>query len=147
MIRIRDPKNFLSGLLFIVISAILTYDALSLPLGTASRMGPGYFPLVLALILGGLGLIVTASSLRVEGERLSRFEIRGFVLVVLAIVAFGFAVDRFGFIPSVLFSVGICILASDRFRPTTAAALIAFLVFICWAIFVWGLGMPVSLFW
>jgi len=147
MIRIRDPKNFIAGLLFVSFSLILGYDALSLPLGTASRMGPGYFPLTLAVILCCLGLIVTVNSLRVDGVRLSRFEIRGFILVVLAIIAFGVAIDWLGFIPSVIFSVGICILGSDRFRPITAAALIAFLVFICWAIFIWGLGLPVSLFW
>jgi len=146
MIRIRDPKNFLAGLLFICLSIVLAHDALRVPLGTASEMGPGYFPLALGLILGVLGLIVTVNGLRLDGVRLSRFEIRGFGLVVLGIVAFGLAINWLGFIPSVLISVSICILASDRFRPITAVALTMFLVVFCCAIFIWGLGLPVPLF-
>jgi putative tricarboxylic transport membrane protein len=146
MIRIRGPKNFLSGLLFTGLAIMLAYNALLLPLGTASRMGPGYFPFLLAVILGGLGLAVMVNSLRFDGERLSRFEWRGFVLVILSIVAFGVTIDRFGFIPAVVISVTISLLASAQYRPLTAVALIAFLLAFCWAVFIWGLGLPVSLF-
>lgn len=144
--RIRDPKNLLSGLLFAGLAILLAYNALLLPLGTASRMGPGYFPFVLAVILGGLGLAVIVNSLRFAGEGLSRFEWRGVVLVILAIVAFGATIDRFGFIPAVGLSVTLSLLASAQHRPLTALALIAFLVAFCWAVFVWGLGLPVRLF-
>jgi hypothetical protein len=146
MIRIRDPKNFMAGLLFTGLAVVLACDALSLPLGTVSQMGPGYLPLVLAVILGGLGLVVIANSLRLEGESLSGFEWRGFILVTVSIVAFGATINRFGFIPAVVISVGICILASTRFRTVTAIALIAFLLVFCWVVFIWGLGLPVRLF-
>jgi len=146
MIRIRDPKNFMAGLLFTGLAIVLAYDALLLPLGTVSRMGPGYFPLVLAVILGGLGLVVIVNSLRFEGGTVSGFEWRGFVLVTVAIVAFGATINRFGFVPAVVISVGLCILASTRFRPVTAITLIAFLLVFCWVVFIWGLGLPVRLF-
>jgi hypothetical protein len=146
MIRIRDPKNFMAGLLFAGLAVVLACDALSLSLGTVSQMGPGYLPLALAVILGGLGLAVIVNSLRLEGESLSGFEWRGFVFVTVAIVAFGATINRLGFIPAVVISVGICILASTRFRPVTAIALIAFLLVFCWVVFIWGLGLPVRLF-
>jgi hypothetical protein len=146
MIRIRDPKNFIAGLLFTGLAVVLACDALSLSLGTVSQMGPGYLPLALAAILGGLGLVVLVNSLRFEGGSLSGFEWRGFVLVTVAIVAFGATINRLGFIPAVVISVGICILASTRFRPVTAIALIAFLLVFCWVVFIWGLGLPVRLF-
>ncbi len=146
MIRIRDSKNFMAGLLFVGLAIVLGCDALLLPLGTISRMGPGYFPLALAVILCGLGLMVILNSLRFEGGSVSRFEWRGFILVTVAIIAFGATINRLGFIPAVVISVGMCILASTRFRPVSAIGLIAFLLAFCWAVFVWGLGLPVRLF-
>jgi hypothetical protein len=146
MIRIRDPKNFMAGLLFTGMAVVLACDALSLSLGTVSQMGPGYLPLTLAVILGGLGMVVIVNSLRLGGESLSSFEWRGFVIVTVAIVAFGATINRLGFIPAVVISVGICILASTRFRPVTAITLIAFLLAFCWVVFIWGLGLPVRLF-
>ena len=146
MPRIRNAKNFLSGLLFVGLSGVLSWNALTLEIGTAQRMGPGYFPLVLALILGGLGTAVAASGLRVDGEKLSRFEWRGFVLVIVAILAFGFCIERFGFVAAIAVTAGICALASTRYRPHTALALIAVLIAFCWAVFVLGLGLPVKLF-
>ena len=146
MIRIRDPKNLACAGLFIGLAIVLALSALSLPIGTAGRMGPGYFPLVLALILGGLGLLLALTSLRVDGEPISNFEWRGFLLITLAIVAFGATISRLGFIPAMVISVGISILASERFRLTTAVSLIVCLVVFCWAVFVWGLGLPVRLF-
>jgi putative tricarboxylic transport membrane protein len=128
------------------LAVVLGYEALLLPLGTVSRMGPGYFPLVLAVILGGLGIMVIVNSLRFEGGRVSRFEWRGFILVTAAIIAFGATINRFGFIPAVVVSVGMCIKSSTRFRPVTAIALTAFLLAFCWVVFIWGLGLPVRLF-
>jgi hypothetical protein len=109
-------------------------------------MGPGYLPLSLAVILGGLGLVVIVTSFRFEGGAVSGLEWRGFILITVAIVAFGATINRFGFIPAVIISVGVCILAGTRFRPVTAIALIAFLLVFCWGVFIWGLGLPVRLF-
>ena len=146
MSRIRGPKNFLAGLLFVGLAIVFAYEALLLPLGTVSRMGPGYLPLSLAVILGGLGLAVIVTSLRFQGGTLSGLEWRGFLLVTVAIVAFGVTINRLGFIPSVVISVGLCILAGKGFRPVTALALIAFLLVFCWGVFILGLGLPVRLF-
>lgn len=146
MVRIRNLRDVLAGLLFVGFAAVLVYNALLLPIGTASRMGPGYFPLALALVLGGLGLATLIGGLRVDGEKLDEFEWRGSALVVLSVLAFGLTINRFGFIPALVISLVICMAASNRFRPVSAIALIAFLVVFCWLIFVWGLGMPVRLF-
>ena len=145
MIRIRDPKNFGCAMLFVVLSIVLAASALSLPIGSAARMGPGYFPLILAVILGVLGLLLTATSLRVEGPGVANFEWRGVILVTVAIIAFAGAIAPLGFLPATVLAVGISTLASARFRPLTALALTTFLVAFCWAVFVLGLGLPVRL--
>ena len=47
-----DSTNALCGALFIALGGFFIYQCLNLELGTALRMGPGYFPLVLA-VMGG----------------------------------------------------------------------------------------------
>lgn len=146
VIRIRDPKNFACATLFTALSGLLAYNALSLPVGTLSEMGPGYFPLVLAVGLGLLGALLAVQSVRVEGAAPGRFEWRGLGLVTLALVAFGTTITRFGFIPAVVLTVGIAISASGEIRWRTAALLLLVLLAFCWAVFVRGLGLPVRLF-
>jgi putative tricarboxylic transport membrane protein len=145
MIRIRDPKNFGCAALFVALAVVLALSALSLPIGTASQMGAGYFPLALALILGALGLILAVTSLRIKGPGVAHFEWRGMALVTLAIVVFAGTITRLGFLPAVTIVVGISTLASTRFRRWSAIALTTFLVAFCWAVFVLGLGLPVRL--
>lgn len=146
MIRIRDPRNFGCALLFVGLAALLGYNALQLTIGRASEMGPGYFPLALAIVLGVLGLALAAQSLRVAGPRLARFEWRGFVLVTLALVAFAATITRLGFVPAVLATTVLATAASRVIRLRTAIVLAVVLLAFCWTVFVVGLGLPVRLF-
>ena len=146
MIRIRDPKNFACAALFVGLSVLLAVNAMSLTLGTISSMGPGYFPLALALLLGLLGVVLGVQSLRVDGPPPAGFQWRGFVLVTLALVAFGATITRFGFVPAVVLTIGIAMSASSEIRPRTAMLLLLVLLAFCWAVFVRGLGLPVRLF-
>jgi putative tricarboxylic transport membrane protein len=145
-LRIGNPKDFLAGLLFSGFAALLIYNALLLPLGTARSMGPGYFPLVLAVILGVLGVITTLKGLRPEGDRVARVTWRGVFFVIGSVVLFGLTVHPFGFIPAVALSVAVATLGSAEARPLPALGLVAFLVVFCWLVFIKGLGMPVPLF-
>jgi hypothetical protein len=56
-------KDCLSGIFTIFFSGITIYLALKLPLGNASKPGPGFFPLVLSVIIGLLGLRLFLASL------------------------------------------------------------------------------------
>ena len=59
---IRNPKDVLSGLLFIVLALLFAWQTQELPMGMAVRMGPGFFPLLRAILLGGLGLVPTEAA-------------------------------------------------------------------------------------
>lgn len=145
MIRIRDPKNLACAGMFAGIAALLAYDALQLPIGSVSEMGPGYFPLALAIILGGLGALLALQSLRLDGPPVLQFEWRGFLMVTLAVIAFGATISRLGFIPAVVVTVGLAIAASGQLRLRTSAIVVAVLLAFCWIVFVRGLGLPVRL--
>lgn len=145
MIRLRSPKNVLAGLLFILFAAVLAWQSSKLELGTAGRMGPGYFPLLLAQLLGLLGLGVLVGGLRRDGDALPRADWPGLLLVTAAIVAFGFILPHGGFIAAVLVSSALCVAASRPFKPLASALFILGLIAFCTIVFVWGLKMPVQL--
>lgn len=141
-------KNFLCGLLFIAFAAAIAWQALELPIGGASAMGPGYFPLVLAILLALLGAILVVGSLAATThDPLTRFEWRGFVTVILAVIVFGVTIRRLGFVPAVVLTLTLSTLASSKFRPVAAAGMVALLLAFCWTVFVKGLGLPVRPFW
>src|SRR3546814_11669260 len=66
---IHDKKNFVAGALYVSFGALVAIGSASYDLGTAQRMGPGYFQLALGLLLMGVGLLVAASALGAAGPR------------------------------------------------------------------------------
>ncbi|MET3355462.1 tripartite tricarboxylate transporter TctB family protein [Xanthobacter autotrophicus] len=142
---IRNPKDVLSGILFIVLALLFAWQTQELPMGTAVRMGPGYFPLLLAILLGGLGLVVLVNGLRFPGEMPSGIAWRALGIITLAVVFFGFAVRPLGFLPALAASVFVSALASRKFHVVTALAITAVMVVFAWAVFIKGLGLPLPL--
>lgn len=142
---IRNPKDVISGLLFIALGALFGWQTQDLPMGTAVRMGPGYFPLVLSGLLALLGLIVLANGLRFPGERPSGIAWRALIILTFSVVFFGFAVRPLGFLPALAISVFASALASTKFRLLTALAITAVMTLFAWAVFIKGLGLPLPL--
>jgi putative tricarboxylic transport membrane protein len=145
MVRLRSPRDVLAGVLFILFAGVIDWNAGKLDLGTAGRMGPGYFPMMLAGLLGLLGLIVLAGGLRYDGPPLQKAEWRGLALVTASIVVFSVALEPLGFLAAVFLSGLLSVLASRPVRPVGAALLIAGLMIFCAVVFVKLLGMPVRL--
>ena len=71
--RIRAPKDFWAGVMFFAFAVVAILAARGYSLGTAGKMGPGYFPLLLGGVLGVLGAILVGRSLVIDGEPLPRF--------------------------------------------------------------------------
>jgi len=65
-VKIKSQKDFFSGLLFTVVGASFAYGATSYTIGTGARMGPGYFPLMLGVILALIGAVILFKALVVE---------------------------------------------------------------------------------
>src|SRR5260221_11194313 len=72
--RIRAPKDFWSGVMFCGFAATALSAARGYSLGSAGRMGPGYFPLLLASLLGALGAVLIGRSILIGGEPGARFH-------------------------------------------------------------------------
>jgi putative tricarboxylic transport membrane protein len=143
--RIRAPKDFWSGLMFVAIGASFIVLARQFRLGDLHRMGPAMFPIMVGGLLAGLGLALAGRAFVLDGPPVERFHARPLGVSLLAIVLFGLALQWFGLVPAVavLVLVG-AYAARDVNLPQTvglAAAMVAFSV----VIFVWLLGLPLPL--
>lgn len=90
--KIKSERDFVSGLMFIIIGVAFAWGATNYNIGQAARMGPGYFPLMLGVVLAILGSIVLFQSLVVEtedGQKIGKIAWRPLVFIVGANVIFG----------------------------------------------------------
>lgn len=141
-----NSKDAVAGLLFILLGLGFGANAyFNLALGTSLRMGPGYFPLLLSIILVGLGVATLVQALNKDDEAWGSVPWRGLVFILLGPVAFGAAIQGLGLVPSLAIISFITAFASQRMTLPMAVALTAGLTLFCVAVFTWGLGMPLPL--
>jgi len=91
-VNIKSQKDFFSGLMFTVIGGSFAYGASSYTVGTGARMGPGYFPLVLGVILALLGSAIMFKSLVVEtpdGEKIGAWAWKPLCYIIVGNLLFG----------------------------------------------------------
>ncbi len=90
--KIKSERDFVSGLMFIIIGIAFAWGATKYNVGQAARMGPGYFPLMLGIVLAILGSIVLFESMVVEtedGEKIGKIAWRPLGFIVGSNVIFG----------------------------------------------------------
>jgi len=141
-----DRANGICAALFIGFGAFFALQSLDLEIGTALRMGPGYFPLVLAIVLILLGAIILVQAVRVEGEPIGHIAWRGMLFILPAPIFFGLTVRGLGFIPSIFLTALIAAFASGRMKPLTALVLSAGLTLFAFVVFSYALGLPFQRF-
>jgi hypothetical protein len=140
--EIRNSKDFYSGLIFILFGLFVVVVARSYPMGTALRMGPGYFPTLLGAILALLGLVIAVRGLWISGEVLKRGAFRPLLLVLGAVLAFAFLIESLGLVLATLVLVVTSSLAGEEFRLHEVAVLCLALTALAVGLFVYGLGLP-----
>ena len=141
-----DTTNAVCGLVFIGAGLFFAVQSRGLEMGTAFRMGPGYFPLALALVLIVLGLIVVVQATRVAGEPLGPIAWRGMAFILPAPVFFGLTVRGLGFVPSIFLTCLIAAFASTRMKPLAAIILSAGVTLFSVVVFSYALGLPFQRF-
>ncbi len=90
--KIKSQKDFFSGLMFTVVGAAFALGASSYNIGTGARMGPGYFPLMLGILLALMGGLIMFKALVVEtedGDKVGKFAWRPLGFIIGANVLFG----------------------------------------------------------
>jgi hypothetical protein len=140
--RIRNHRDFWAGAMFVAIGIAFAAFAQAYALGTPARMGPGFFPTMLGVLLALLGgAIVVRSIATVEDKRVERVRWRPLALILLSVLVFALALPRLGVIVSIALLVGISSLAAEDFRWKETIASIVVLIALSWLVFVKGLEL------
>ncbi|MBL8705694.1 MAG: tripartite tricarboxylate transporter TctB family protein [Rhodospirillales bacterium] len=139
---IRNARDVLAGLLFMAFGAVALVMAQSYAIGTAARMGPGYFPRLLGFLLLGLGALQLVLGLRSRVAAPLDLHWRPLAILLLSVSLFIVLTPLAGLVASGLVLVLVSSIASREFR--WKEALIAGLVLgaAAAALFVRGLGVP-----
>ena len=138
-------KDFLSGLMFIGFGLIALYFGQKLALGTTVRMGPGYVPRMLSLILIGLGILVCVVGRVAGSEPVEKPKWKPIVMVTIGIICFALLFERAGLIPAMVVLILIASLGGEEFKLKEVIGNMVALGILCTLVFKVGLGMNISI--
>jgi hypothetical protein len=138
-------KNLLAGLMFIAFGLAGLWLARDLDFGTASDMGPGYFPRAVCALLIALGGALAATALMRGGEAAEGWTWKPLLLITLSALAFAFLLKPLGLVGTLAITIVLASAAGPSLRPLPLAALAAVLIAVNVGIFVLALKMPIPL--
>ena len=113
---IRHPKDFYSGLIFVAFGIAAIVIGSNYPLGTAARMGPGYFPRILGIMLIVLGGALSLRALKIKGEPIAKWHWKPTLVVLGSVILFGYIVNFAGLVLSTIILIVLASWASPEFR-------------------------------
>jgi hypothetical protein len=143
--ELRSNKDFWAGMMLIAIGSGALFIARGYRFGSALRMGPGFFPVILSGILIAFGVCIVAVGLR-SGEKIQgNLSLRAFILLPFSLVLFGVLMELAGFIPALAALVFVSAASGREFKFIEVLLLTALLTVASTALFIWGLGLPYPL--
>lgn len=146
MIRVSAPKDLGAGLIYLGFGAAGLWFGAGYPMGSAGKMGSGYFPMVLATALVIFGLVSIARSLVLSGSPITRVHIKPLVLILIACSLFGLLLEPLGMIIALAVLIMLAAMASRDFALDAKSLLGALaLIAACALVFVKGLGVQMPL--
>lgn len=153
--RIKSQKDFFSGVMFTAVGVAFAWGASTYNVGNGARMGPGYFPLMLGIVMALIGLGIMFSGLTVEtedGEPIGKWAWKQIVYIIGANLAFGvllaglpsFGVPAMGMIIAIYALTIISSLAGDEFNLPKVLALATVLAIGSYFAFIWALKLQIQ---
>ena len=145
MALIRHPKDFYAGVLFCGFGIAAIALASQYQLGTAAKMGPGYFPRGLGFLLTILGAVLIVRSLRLQGNAIPSWNWRSTFVVLGSVVLFGLVVEKLGLACSTLGLIVLASTASPEFRFKEAVLSGLFFATLAVVVFIVGLKLQLPI--
>ena len=150
--KIKSQKDFFAGLMFMGVGVAFAWGATTYNVGNGARMGPGYFPLLLGILLALIGAGVTFFALTVEtedGDKIGEWAWKQIFFIIGANLLFGvllaglptFGVPAMGLIVAIYGLTFVASLAGDQFRFKEVFVLATILAVGSYIAFVWGLKL------
>jgi hypothetical protein len=151
-VRIKSQKDFFAGLLYMLIGIGFAWGATNYNIGDGARMGPGYFPLLLGIVLAIIGAIVLFQAMVVEtpdGNPIGKWAWKPLVFIIAANFLFGIllggwpmlGIPAMGLIIAIFVLTFVAALAGTEFKFIEVLILAILLAALSWFAFVWGLNL------
>ncbi len=153
--RIKSQRDFFSGVMFTVVGIAFAWGASTYNVGNGARMGPGYFPLMLGIVMALIGLGIMFSGLTVEtedGEPIGKWAWKQIVFIIGANLAFGvllgglpsIGIPAMGMIIAIYALVLIASLAGNEFNLPKVLILATVLAIGSYVAFIWALKLQIQ---
>jgi Tripartite tricarboxylate transporter TctB family len=143
--QIRAPKDFWSGIMFLGFAMTALLTAHGYALGSAGRMGPGYFPVMLGCVLALVGVILVGRSFVISGEAVARLHPFPLMTIALGVVLFGLLIEPFGLVIALAVVTLMACLAGGQRRALEIAALCVAMAVFSVGLFVFALRLPLPI--
>ena len=147
MLRVRSPQDLGAGAMFVLIGLAGYWFGRDLAFGSAARMGPGYFPMLLSGLIMAIGLVVGFRGLTVDGPPVERVQLRPILFICAAILIFGFLIESVGLAITAVLLTFVAAYARPEAKLGETAALGVGLALFTVVVFVYLLGQALPAWW
>jgi len=144
-VKVKHPKDFWAGWMLIAFGVAAIVIGSNYPLGTAARMGPGYFPRILGIILVLFGGFLAVRALRLQGSPISAVVARPLVVILGSLTLFGMLLQPLGIFLSTILLIVLSSMASREFTWRASAIGSVVLAVFCYLVFSVGLNLQFPL--
>lgn len=148
-------KDYCGGVILILLGGSAAITAQGYKLGTLNRMGPGYFPAALGILMALAGLVLIGTAMARHARQAAAeaapgeahpAEWRGWLCICAGVLAFAGLGTVSGLVPATFACVFIAAMGDHDNRPRDALLLAAGVTLAGVAVFWWGLGILFPLF-
>jgi hypothetical protein len=151
-VKIKSQKDFFAGLMFLAVGVAFAWGATTYNIGSGARMGPGYFPLLLGILLAIIGMVITFEARTVEtqdGEKIGKWAFKPLFFILAANFTFGvllggvpsMGIPAMGLIVGIYALTFIASLAGNEFSAKGVFVLATVLAIGSYVAFVWALKL------
>jgi hypothetical protein len=154
-VKIKSQRDFFAGLMFTAVGVAFAWGATTYNVGNGARMGPGYFPLMLGIVLSFIGLVIMFEGMTVEtadGEPVGKWAWKQVFFILGANLAFGvllgglpsFGIPAMGLIIAIYALVFIAAQAGSKHALKSVFALATVLAIGSYIAFIWLLKLQIQ---
>jgi hypothetical protein len=144
-LKIRNQKDFWSGVMFIACGLFFLGFAREYDFGSAQRMGPAFFPSVLGGLLALIGALIAFQGIAIEGHdgKIEKFHFGPMFWVLGAVVVFGLLLRAGGLLVSIVALVAISSVGSHETRVKEVIWLSIGMAILVYLVFIVGLNLTI----
>ena len=155
--KIGNPTDFWAGAMFSAVGALFAIVAYGVrfgdsvllagyAMGTPARMGPGFFPFWLGVLLMGIGFLISGGAIVAKhGKKVDKFHWGPLAWVLGAVILFGILLKSIGMLLAGIMLVVIASMGSHEFKWKPVLILAVCLTLFSALVFVYGLKLPIPL--